>query len=96
MNLFKSIPKEGRTAVATVNVSIDLPREVLFEVRQDLETFVREMRLAAAVSLYEMEVVSEAKVAVIARLSRAEFLDALGCLQATPFQYGASDIGHGR
>ena len=76
----------------TVQVSIDLPRGVLSALRQDPSGFVQEMRLAAAVKWYEIQLVSQAKAAEIAGLSRAEFLAALARFGVSPFQYDADDI----
>lgn len=78
--------------MATVQLTIDLPREVLSALREDPATFVREMRLAAAVKWYEMERVSQAKAAEIAGVSRAEFLAALEQFGVSPFQYDADTI----
>lgn len=75
----------------TVEVSIELPGDVFSALRQDPVTFVKEMRLAAAVKWYEVERVSQAKAAEIAGLSRAEFLTALNAFGITPFQYGSAD-----
>jgi len=75
-----------------VQVSIDLPRGVLSALRQDPSGFVQEMRLAAAVKWYEIQLVSQAKAAEIAGLSRAEFLAALARFGVSPFQYDANDI----
>ena len=58
----------------TVRVTIDLPRDVLSALRQDPESFVKEMRIAAAAKWYEGRLVTQAKAAEIAGLSRAEFL----------------------
>ena len=70
----------------TVQVSVELPRGVLSALRQDPAGFVDEMRLAAAVKWHEMELVSQAKAAEIAGLSRAEFLTALARFGVSPFQ----------
>jgi predicted HTH domain antitoxin len=76
----------------TVQVSIDLPRDVLSALRQDPAGFVQEMRLAAAVKWYEMQRVSQAKAAEIAGVSRAEFLNALVQFGVSPFQYDANEV----
>jgi len=76
----------------TVQVSIELPRVVFSALRQDPINFVREMRLAAAVKWYEMRLVSQAKAAEVAGVSRAEFLTALVRFGVTPFQYDADEI----
>jgi predicted HTH domain antitoxin len=76
----------------TVHVSIDLPRGVLSALRQDPDGFVQEMRLAAAVKWYEIQLVSQSKAAEIAGVSRAEFLTALGRFSVSPFQYDGQEI----
>jgi len=76
----------------TVHVSIELPRDILSALRKEPKDFVQEMRVAAAVKWYETGVVSQAKAAEIAGLSRAEFITALGRFAVTPFQYDAGEI----
>lgn len=78
--------------MGTVHVSIDLPSGVLSALRQDPDNFVREMRLAAAVKWYEVRMVSQAKAAEIAGVSRSEFLTALQRFGVSPFQYDADEI----
>ena len=76
----------------TIQVSIELPRELFSALRQDPEGFVREMRLAAAVKWYEQKKVSQAKAAEVAGLSRSEFMTALNQFGVTPFQYDSDEI----
>lgn len=75
-----------------VHLTIDLPEDVFSALRQEPATFLREMRLAAAVKWYELEQVSQAKAAEIAGISRAEFLAALARFQVTPFQLSADEL----
>ena len=76
----------------TVKVSVKLPQSVFSALRQDPDSFVFEMRLAAAVKWYEMHRISQAKAAEIAGLSRSEFLMALARFDVSPFQYDADEI----
>ncbi len=75
-----------------VQISFDMTRDVFSALRKDPESFVPELRLAAAVKWYELGMVSQAKAAEIAGLSRAEFIAQLSCYQVSPFQYSAKEI----
>jgi len=76
----------------TIQVSIDLPREALSALRKEPKDFVQEMRIAAAVKWYETGIVSQAKAAEIAGLSRTEFISALNRFAVSPFQYDEKEI----
>jgi predicted HTH domain antitoxin len=76
----------------TVQLTLELPRQLLSTFRQEPEAFLAAMRLAAAVKWYETQQVSQAKAAAIAGLSRAEFLDALGRFGVTPFQTTVDEL----
>jgi predicted HTH domain antitoxin len=76
----------------TIQITIELPLDAFSALRQDPETFVREMRLAAAIQWYENRRISQAKAAEIAGVSRAEFLQALGQAGVSPFQYSADEV----
>lgn len=75
-----------------IELRFQLSEGALAAVRSDPEAFVREMRIVAAAKWYELRRVSQERAAEIAGLSRAEFLDALGALGVTPFQYDAEEI----
>ena len=76
----------------TIKVTIDLPDDAFTVLRTDPDSFVKEMRLAAAVKWYEMELVSQEKAAEVAGLSRFEFLMALARFNVSPFQYTLDEI----
>jgi len=78
----------------TVHIAFDLHEGTLASVRQDPETFTRELRVAAAVKWYEMRRVSQGRAAEIAGVSRAEFIDALRRYGVSPFQQTAEEIVH--
>lgn len=51
----------------------------------------REKRVKAAVAMYDAQLVSQGQAAELARLSRAEFIDALERFGVSPFQYSAEE-----
>ena len=70
----------------SLQVTINLPEDILPILRTTPENFVRQMRLAAAVKWYEMGKVSQGKGAELAGLSRQEFIDALTSFGVSPIQ----------
>jgi predicted HTH domain antitoxin len=70
----------------SVQVTIELPEDVLPILRTNPGDFVSEMRLAAAVKWYEQGRVSQGKGAELAGLSRQRFIDALARYGVSPIQ----------
>ncbi len=75
-----------------VNVAIKLPETVFSALRRSPDEFVQEMRLAAAVKWYELQLVSQAKAAEIAGISRYAFLEALSQFKVSPFQITSEQL----
>lgn len=75
-----------------VRMTIEVPQEALAALRKDPAGFAQEMRLAAAVKWYELQLISQGRAAEIAGLSRAEFIDALGRFRVSPFQCSAEEL----
>ena len=69
-----------------IQVNLHLPDTVFSALRKTPDEFVSEMRVTAAVKWYEMQLVSQAKAAEIAGLSRHDFLLALSRFNVSPFQ----------
>jgi predicted HTH domain antitoxin len=75
-----------------VQMTIEMPEGVLAALREDPTSFVRELRLTAAVKWYEMRRISQRRAAEIAGVSRSEFIAALGYYEVFPFQSSAEEI----
>lgn len=76
----------------TVQLTLELPQDIFSALRKEPESFLREMRLAAAVKWYEIEEISQSKAAEIAGVSRADFLSALARFNVSPFQISTDDL----
>ncbi|MCA1959996.1 MAG: UPF0175 family protein [Desulfomonile sp.] len=70
----------------STRITIDLPDDAFSALRSSPEDFVSEMRLAAAAKWYEIGLVSQAKAAELAGVSRERFLQALSRFHVSPFQ----------
>ena len=67
-------------------IVIDVPEAVLLAEKKDEVAFGRELRLLAAVKLYELGRLSSGRAAELAGLPRVEFLLALERYQVFPFE----------
>jgi predicted HTH domain antitoxin len=67
-------------------VVIDIPEKVLLAEKTDEATFAREMRVLAAVKLYELGRLSSGRAAELAGMPRVEFLLELGRYNVFPFE----------
>jgi len=76
----------------TVRVSVELPDTAFSALRVTPDVFVKEMRLAAAVKWYELEMISQSKAAELAGVSRQEFLEALKRFNVSPFQISPEEL----
>lgn len=74
------------------SVSVDIPVSTLAALGDSPDEFAREIRVAAAVKLYEVARLSQGKAAELAGLSRSEFIDALSKYRVSPFQYSAPEV----
>ena len=73
-------------------VVLNIPEKILLAEKTDEVTFAREMRILAAVKLYELGRLSSGRAAELADMSRVEFLLTLGHYKVFPFQAELSDL----
>ncbi|WP_374688969.1 UPF0175 family protein, partial [Promineifilum sp.] len=76
----------------TVQLTLELPADLFSTLRQNPETFLREMCLAAAAKWYETQQLSQGRAAEVAGLSRADFLTALARFGVSPFQASIEEV----
>jgi predicted HTH domain antitoxin len=78
--------------MATRHVTIELPEKVLLAEKTDEEAFAKELRILAAVKLYELGRLSSGRAAELAAMPRVEFLLALGRYKVFPFAAELADL----
>ncbi|MEK7768121.1 MAG: UPF0175 family protein [Pseudomonadota bacterium] len=78
--------------ITTRQIVIQVPEKVLLAEKTDEVSFARELRMLAAVKLYELGRLSSGRAAELAGLSRVEFLLSLGRYKVFPLQAELSDL----
>lgn len=73
-------------------VQLDIPEETLISLKTDAKAFARDLKLLAAVKLFELGKLSSGRAAQLAGLTRVEFLLALRHYQVSPFQMTAEEL----
>jgi predicted HTH domain antitoxin len=76
-------------------IVIDIPEKVLLAAKTDEISFAREIRILAAVKLYELGRLSSGWAAELAGMPRVEFLLELGRYKVFPFEVELRDLESG-
>jgi len=78
--------------MVTRHISIEIPESILIAEKTDEVSFAKELRVLAAVKLYEMGRLSSGRAAELADMSRVEFLMNLGRYKVFPFASELNDL----
>ncbi len=78
--------------MVTRQIVINVPEKVLLAEKKDEISFARELRVLAAVKLYELGRLSSGRAAELAGMPRVEFLLELGRYKVFPFEAELRDL----
>src|SRR5215213_715122 len=82
--------------MASRQLLINVPEAVLLAQKTDEASFAQELRMLAAVKLYELGRLSSGRAAELAGMSRVEFLLSLGRYKVFPLEVELQDLEAGR
>ena len=78
--------------MSTKQLVIDIPEKVLLATKSDITSFAKELRILAAVKLYELGKLSSGRAAELAGMPRVEFLLTLKNYNVFPFESELRDL----
>ena len=78
--------------MTTRQIVIEVPEKILLAEKTDESAFARELRVLAAVKLYELGRLSSGRAAELAGMPRVEFLLELGRYKVFPFEEELRDL----
>lgn len=81
--------------MSTRQLVIEVPEKVLLAEKTDEVSFARELRMLAAVKLYELGRLSSGRAAELAGMPRVEFLTSLGRYKVFPLEAELLDLEAG-
>jgi predicted HTH domain antitoxin len=83
---------EKRIKMNMRQITIDVPEKILLAEKSDEATFGQELRLLAAIKLFELGRLSSGRAAELAGMSRVEFLLTLGKYKVFPLLDELDDL----